>query len=102
MRGLGTLIILAFVIGCGLCVSGLILQKVGATDQMVSDFVKQEGWGAGTSWNVEQQWYAVTVLHVRTGISRGEASAKLLLIGGVPVRTYQAGAYGLEPSGARR
>ena len=108
MRGFGTLLFVSFIIFCGLSVSGIALQKFGASDQMVAEFIQKEGWGAGTRWNVDKQYYAASILRVGRALPRagkqdfgGEASARLLLVGGVPVKLYDAGGYGLERAGTQ-
>jgi len=100
MRGFGTFFFMMIVVVGALSVSGVALQKLGATDQMVAEFVQKQGWGKGTAWTAERQAYAFTILDLH----RGTASSKLLLIGGVPVKVYQEGSFGLgrlQPKGAQ-
>ena len=97
MRSFGTALFLLFIISCALSVSNLALGATGMTDQMVAEFVQKHGWGAGTHWNIRQQAYVFSIFD----LDRGGAPTKLLLVGGVPVKLYNAGGDGPESAGAR-
>jgi hypothetical protein len=106
MRALGAVLILAFVIFCGLCVSGLVLTKTGVSDQMIAEFVKNEGLADGTAWSMEKQAYFYSILGVRRGaadrrVPGGSNPMKLLLIGGVPVNLTELEAAKPSPAGAQ-
>jgi hypothetical protein len=88
----------------GLCVSGLVLEQLGTTDQLVTEFMTRRGWEHANREPL-QQAYCYGILQLYRTLPRsathpedtgGGWYAKIFLVGGVPVFAFDLSGYGLE------